>query len=454
MSMMQDIPDRFWSLFRSVNREIYIEALLTLNEEYQYNNYFLSRDVCIQVLSDFYTKKRLVLWHEEDEDELELTETPANRILNWLLKAGWLRKQDDFLTLTVNIVIPDYAAVFIEAFERLSGEDTEETDIYIQNVYATLFSFNNDPKAGIGMLRTALVNTRKLNKALQDMLHNMDKFFGSLLKKDSYGDLLEEHLNGYVEEIVRKKYHILKTSDNFYIYKNDIKKCIRDMREDPRFDGRDGRYDSGEVQELLDAIDRGFDDIEHRIANMDREHTKYVRTTVTKLNYLLNREEDMKGLLIQLMTAMAAEGKTQERLGLAAECMNYSNLEILSEKSLYKRRRPKKDFLSQIEERREEPELSMEEVLRLNRIQYRYSRKEIEAFIEERMENGRAEITERSVQNEEDFEKLILAYDYSVRRDSRYRAEETGKRICANGYSYPALIFYPKTAGGKEKLHD
>ena len=113
MSMMQDIPDRFWSLFRSVNREIYIEALLTLNEEYQYNNYFLSRDVCIQVLSDFYTKKRLVLWHEEDEDELELTETPANRILNWLLKAGWLRKQDDFLTLTVNIVIPDYAAVFI-----------------------------------------------------------------------------------------------------------------------------------------------------------------------------------------------------------------------------------------------------------------------------------------------------------------------------------------------------
>ena len=60
----------------------------------------------------------------------------------------------------------------------------------------------------------------------------------------------------------------------------------------------------------------------------------------------------------------------------------------------------------------------------------------------------------QEIVNEEDFEKLILAYDYSVRRDSRYRAEETGKRICANGYSYPALIFYPKTAGGKEKLHD
>ena len=44
------------------------------------------------------------------------------------------------------------------------------------------------------MLKTALVNTRKLNKALQDMLHNMDKFFDRLLAKQSYGELLEEHL--------------------------------------------------------------------------------------------------------------------------------------------------------------------------------------------------------------------------------------------------------------------
>ena len=61
------------------------------------------------------------------------------------------------------------------------------------------------------MLRTALVNTRRLNKALQDMLHNMDKFFARLLEQKTYGELLQEHLEGYVETIVRKKYHILKT---------------------------------------------------------------------------------------------------------------------------------------------------------------------------------------------------------------------------------------------------
>ena len=39
MKFAYDIPDSFWSLFRSMNRELYMEALLKINEEYEYNNY-------------------------------------------------------------------------------------------------------------------------------------------------------------------------------------------------------------------------------------------------------------------------------------------------------------------------------------------------------------------------------------------------------------------------------
>ena len=52
MQLRNEIPDTFWGLFRSVNREIYIDALLYINEEYQYNNYFLTKEACIQVLGD------------------------------------------------------------------------------------------------------------------------------------------------------------------------------------------------------------------------------------------------------------------------------------------------------------------------------------------------------------------------------------------------------------------
>ena len=446
MQLRFEIPDSFWSLFRSVNREVYIEALLCINEEYQYSNYFLTREICIQALSDLYVKQQIELRREEEETEIDLLETPASRILNWLLKTGWLKKVEDYNTLVTNIVIPDYAAVMIDAFERLASEDMEETEIYIQNVYATLFSFRHDTRVNLNMLRTALVNTRRLNKALQDMLHNMDKFFARLLEQKSYGELLREHLEGYVEEIVRKKYHILKTSDNFYLYKTDIKRVLREMREDEEWIENVRAQskvmgDAGDdVLELLDLIERGFDDIEHRISNMDKEHTKYVRATVSRLNYLLSNETDTSGLVVQLLNRIADDPET--RILKVGEKMNLSQLEILSEKSLYKRRKARKDFISRMAVEEAAEDLDREDVLRLNRIQVRYSRQQIEEFIRSHMVDDVMDVSTLPLEDDETFEKLILAYDYSTRRSSKYRiAEEETEMIENEKYRYPALKF-------------
>ena len=144
MKFIYEIPPSFWGLFRSVNRDIYMEALLAINEEYQYNNYFLSKEACIQVLSEMCAARRFQFETEEIESEEESREALPRRILNWLLKTKWLRKIDDYATMATNIVIPDYAAIFIDAFEQLVREPLEDTELYIQNVYATLFSFQHD----------------------------------------------------------------------------------------------------------------------------------------------------------------------------------------------------------------------------------------------------------------------------------------------------------------------
>lgn len=453
MKWINEIPERFWSLFRSVNRSTYIEALLKINEEYEYSNYFLSREVCIQLLNEYFSQKACVIWREETEDEADTLEPPATRVLNWLLKAGWLRKVEDYAAMTVNIVIPDYAAVMIEAFGKLSGEKEDETQIYIQNVYAILFSLCNDPRSGVGLLDTALVNTRRLNKTLQDMLHNMDQFFASLLKQKDYGSLLKEHLNGYVEEIVNRKYHILKTSDNFYLYKTDIKRWILSMREDPVWLERICAKSAGEnsskrqmgvteVLEKLDQLERGFDDIEHRISNMDKEHTRYVRATVTRLHYLLNQEDNTKGLVIRLLNHLSVTGAKDEDVTAVAEAMNLSQVDILSEKSLYKPRASRTSFEENLTEDTPEQELTLEEVLNVNRVKNRYSRQEIDNFIDSHMVQGRMEVDETTVSNDEDFEKLILAYDYSTRRKSSCVVENEEAEMIQNGrYTYPALVF-------------
>lgn len=452
MQLRHEIPDTFWTLFRSVNREAYIEALLAINEEYQYSNYFLTREMCVQVLADLNIKKQIELKREENETDFDMLETPSARMLRWLLRMGWLKSVEDYNTLVTNIVIPDYAAVFIDAFEKLSSEDVEETEIYIQNVYATLFSFKNDTRANLSMLRTALVNTRRLNKALQDMLHNMDKFFGRLLAQKTYGELLREHLEGYVEEIVRKKYHILKTSDNFYIYKTDIKQVLKEMREDEDWITRVRERSKAmgdtkdDVLELLDLIERGFDDIEHRISNMDKEHTKYVRATVTRMNYLLSGETDTKGLVVKLLNQISKSGDKDGRIREVGARMNLSDFEILSERSLYKRRKGKKSFISQMAEDETAEDLKREDVLRLNRIQNRYSKKQIEEFIERHMEGEVMDAGKLALTDEAEFEKLILAYDYSTKVNSKYTvvSEET-ETVEKDGYRYPALQFIRRT---------
>ena len=451
-----EIPDSFWGLFRSRNRQVYIDALLQINDEYQYSNYFLSREICIQTLSDYFAKARVVMVQDELEDELDMLEPLSTRILNWLLKAGWLRKVDDYHNMTVNIVSPDYAAVFVDAFMHLAGEDEDDSQVYIQNVYAILFAFKNDPRCNISLLKTALVNTRKLNKTLQDMLHNMDRFFASLLEQKNYGDLLKEHLDGYVQEIVQKKYHILKTSDNFYLYKTDIKKWLVQMRQDTswletvcvrnkQLRGLD--ITPEDIISQLDLIDRGFDDIEHRILNMDTEHTKYIRATVTRLNYLLNQEDNMKGLVIQILNELSGlpDESFDEKLALTASKMNFSQFTVISDRSLYKRRKSRQDFTAELQPEEEIVELSKDEILQLNRMKNRYSRKQIRSFVLDQMVNGKFTVTSDTVSSLEDFEKLVLAYDDSVRKDSPYRVlDQEAPMVEHAGYRYPGLVFVRK----------
>ena len=449
MDMRYEVPDGFWGLFRSVNMETYMEALLAINEEYEYSNYFLTKETCISVLSDLNAKRRYELLKEEDESDVDMLETPASRILNWLIKKGWLKKIEDYNEFKTNIVIPDYAAILIEAFEKLTTEDIDEAEVYIYSIYATLSSFRTDPRMNLGMLRSALANTKKLNKTLQDMLHNMDRFFERLLDKESYSELLEEHLDGYVEDIVKKKYHILKTSDNFYLYKMDIKKVLQEMREDDRWiemvrqralAKKDTKYD---VLDLIDMIERGFDDIEHRIANMDREHSKYVRATVTRLNYLLSGETDTKGLIVQLLNKMA-ESEDDNVTTMAASKMNLSLPQVISETSLYKRRKERKDFISKMAVEETVDDLDKEDILKANKVQVRFTKQEIEQFIESNMTDEVMDTSMLDISDDETFEKLILAYDLSTRRKNKYMVIKKNDIIKCNGYTYPWLQFIRK----------
>lgn len=457
MDFIYNLPDRFFGLFQSQNRYIYIESLMLIQEEYLYNDYFLTKDTCIQIVADHFSNRMVdvsadVIEGEEIQtDELEST---ASKILNRLLYFGWLKKVEDYSNFKTNIVIPEYASMFIQVFYQLEHPEENETDLFIQNVYTNIYSFYYDKKAGIEILKAAKMNISHLNRALQNILHNMDQFFTGLLTKENYEELLVEHLEVFVEDTIHKKYNMLKTSDNFYIYKNDIQILLKRIYEDETRlaflkeklleEGKSEEEAMGEVWEVLEGIDRGIQNMERRIAHIDSEYSKYVQATVNRLEYLLNKEQNTKGAVIELLNLIGGK-KREQILKEVSNQIVFHDLTVLTQDSFYKKKRKTAFEKTVALDEPLEPELTREEVLRMNRVASRYSRERIEQFVSSHMENGVFETKDYAVTNDEEFELLILSYDYGIRKHSPYTVDlkDCGEKE-TNGYHFPILTFRKK----------
>jgi hypothetical protein len=429
-----------------------MEALLTIYDEYLYNDYFLTKETCVQLIAEYFSDRIVDISADDEEQETDIIEPMATKILNRLIRFSWLKKVEDYSSFKTNIIIPDYSSVFIETFKKLSNPDSSDTDLYIQNIYTNIYSFYYDAKAGLELLKAALTNTTRLNRALQDMLHNMDQFFGALLEKHNYEELLLEHLNSYVETIVDKKYNLLKTSDNFYIYKNDIKQLLRTISEDEnrlyalknrmKAEGYKEEDIENKFLDILYDIERGMLNMEKRIAHIDTEHSKYIRATVSRLEYLLSSDDSMQGNVITLLNLMAKNQSTDLQNQLAASII-MNDPTVITVDSFYKKRGKRKIFEETVElEDETEEELTKEDILRINRNKSRYSKAQIEQFVLNRMEQGMYRTKDRGIHSVEEFELLILAYDYSIRKNSPFHVVPGINETISNGqFAYPDMIF-------------
>jgi len=457
MKEILKIPPKFWSLFHSGNRYIYMESLMAVYDEYLYNDYFLTRETCITIIAEHFADRTVDISADDDDLDKDVMEPMATKIISKLLRFAWLKKVEDYSSFKTNIVIPDYASMFIEVFKKLANPDSNDTDLYIQNVYTNIYSFYYDGKAGIELLKAAMANTTRLNRALQDMLHNMDRFFAALLEKENYEDLLSEHLNVYVEAIINRKYSILKTSDNFYIYKNDIKKLLRTIQEDENrlymlkqrheAEGKKEQAIETEFEEIIYEIERGIMNMEERISHIDTEHNKYVRATVSRLEYLLGNDDGLKGNVVTLLNLLSG-GTGSGLLSRISGALQINDHTVVSPESLYKKRGKRRVFEDTVEVEEElEEELSRDDILRINRNKNRYSQSQIEAFVLDRMENGRYRTKDHPVCTEEEFDLLVLAYDYSIRKKSPFRVEVSDQMsgtIENEKYVYPDVVFVRK----------
>ena len=130
MKLFSKIPDRFFSVLASGNKELYVQALFVLRQAFK-TELVIRRDELTAMLMDALEADILEAdFSEEAEEEGDLRAGEANNLsgkarllLRRLQETGWIETEYESGTFQENITIPDYAILVMNLLQQLRLRD-------------------------------------------------------------------------------------------------------------------------------------------------------------------------------------------------------------------------------------------------------------------------------------------------------------------------------------------
>lgn len=241
MILKDKIPEQFYKLFRTKNKDYYMIFLVALYDENNemYTSLGLTIEEAKQIISEVNVRSKMV-WQVDVEDTEEadtLTENSegfcyapssiVSRFISW----GWLRRDYEEKLNEYVISFPEYSQLYIELFKRLQSDDGDRERESILSVFSALYTYHSDVDKNNDILKNAQKNSRGLSQLLSNMQDGMRDYFTELSKrKDFIG--IQEVLVKELNNSDSRKYAILTTTDSFYRYKEAVKELIGDILTD------------------------------------------------------------------------------------------------------------------------------------------------------------------------------------------------------------------------------
>jgi len=464
MRLFDIIPNNLFNIFYSENRDIYAEALLAIWKGYKNSSYILSRDECATILYTHFDSK-LLEYQDENADgsadgtvEEKSMAVYAKKILRNLIRYGWIEENDELEELETYISIPVYSSEILEAITNILEPNNYETDKCVTNVYLNMKEIGIDSQNDWLFLLNAYQNTQKLNRLLQDMLHNMKMFYNNLLKQITISNLFKEHFDEYIDSMVYRKYHSLKTEDNLFKFRTEIVKKANELLYNDNTQNtitnqlmkknnvtHEEALDS--ILIYLDEIKDTFETIDSRIQQVDRKHTQYLRATIDRMNYLKNREKDFKGNLIRVIKNLADSESSDRHINAINDNLSFNYMKVLSQSSYYKIPIKKAKFNPQpLQIDTNEFEDMIEgrnKVIDQQKAKesYLYSEKFVYSFLQEKFgDNNTINTRDFILRDDSEFIKLILALRLTRKKNAEFYAEVKDNYIINNNYKIPEII--------------
>ena len=302
----------------------YMAILLRIYEMAEFNRFGLTRAVVIAEIVDYVTHEGVdALLIEEDTTFAGDPESPdtgdarqyASLMLRRLIEAGWLEREQS-ADYTEYIILPDYAFTLLEALRAIQEQKPREYTGQLYAAYQLLTSENEDFSPTLALTQ-AYENVRQLVRGLNELNQNIRRYTERVTRERPVADLLRLQYDDYAQ-VLGPTYHALKTSDHVSRYRRDIVARLQTWELDADWLNHaadelatQGRLTpaqaADEIHHFLRFITVQLESLDPLLAEIDRRHAQYLRTSLRQIRYqLVGSDGSFKDRLALLAKGLAA----------------------------------------------------------------------------------------------------------------------------------------------------
>ena len=341
MRFFEAIPSELFSPLASPNRALYADALDVLYSAYR-DNLKIREDALYSMLrSKLEEQLADATFEGEDIDEEELRDISgrARFLIRKLCGKGWFEKErgDDFEEY---ITVPSYSSRLLELFHQLRDDSSVRGYSYVFNTYSSLKVAHESGSVyeKMSAVYSAYDNTSALINLLQMVYHNVKHYFQMQIDMQDVNQVLASHFNDFGQKVIEAYIRPLKIKDSVPKYRVPIQSVLRSWAENDALllamantALQDKRGDTvakcrADLLRKIFWIDERYDNMEHDyLDEIDAQVRRYTRAATQKVENLTNRDQNVRGNLNVLLTALSRNrraGDLGTRYSLCFSSMN------------------------------------------------------------------------------------------------------------------------------------
>ena len=456
MKLFDAVPNELFSPLASPNRVLYADALEVLHTAYQENLkiredtlYSMLRSKLEQQLAD-----ATFDGEDIDEDELRDISGRARFLIRKLCSKGWFEKErgDDFEEY---ITVPSYSSRILTLFHQLRDDSPIRGYSYVFGTYSTLkvASESDNVYDKMAAIYSAYDNTQQLINLLQMVYHNIKHYFQMQIDMQDINEVLATHFNDFGQKVVEAYIRPLKIKDSVPKYRVPIQTVLRNWVEDDALllamanaALLDKRGESladcrADLLRKIFWIDERYENIEHDyLDEIDAQVRRYTRAATQKVENLTNRDENVRGNLNVLLTALSRNRNASDLVDQIQPAFELYEQSFISEKSLWYRKRPgKRNKVAPVLIQDTSPDVeATAQAARLLRSEY--GRAAIAAYVQNWLgEEGVCYSKDLNLQDDKAYIMSMLAVLTSGNKAAGYTIKELDGTFKENGYSIPQM---------------